>query len=80
MNEALGSQLVTFMLGHAAASHRLDEFVPQRTSAYVDQRDVHIAELSVRDLRHHPVSPVYSYVIYLSGFLPLLLKRIFKSS
>ena len=32
--------------------------MPQRTSAYVDQRDVHIAELSVRDLKHHPALPL----------------------
>lgn len=28
---------------------RLDEFVCQRTSAYIEQRDVHIAELTVRE-------------------------------
>lgn len=29
--------------------HDLKEFVPQRTSAYVSQRDLHIAELTVRE-------------------------------
>nr|GMD41377.1 ABC transporter G family member 32-like isoform X1 [Ipomoea batatas] len=29
--------------------HNLNEFVPQRTSAYVSQRDWHIAEMTVRE-------------------------------
>ncbi|XP_022634879.1 pleiotropic drug resistance protein 1-like [Vigna radiata var. radiata] len=29
--------------------HGMDEFVPQRTAAYVDQNDLHIAELTVRE-------------------------------
>ncbi|GLJ44148.1 hypothetical protein SUGI_0920890 [Cryptomeria japonica] len=29
--------------------HDLDEFVPQRTSAYVSQNDLHVAELTVRE-------------------------------
>lgn len=29
--------------------HNLKEFVPQRTSAYVSQRDWHIAEMTVRE-------------------------------
>ncbi|KAK8970265.1 Pleiotropic drug resistance protein 1 [Platanthera guangdongensis] len=29
--------------------HGLEEFVPQRTAAYVDQRDLHIADLTVRE-------------------------------
>lgn len=27
--------------------HKLDEFVPQKTSAYVSQNDVHVAEMTV---------------------------------
>ncbi|KAF8393439.1 hypothetical protein HHK36_021683 [Tetracentron sinense] len=29
--------------------HRLDEFVPQKTSAYISQNDVHIGELTVKE-------------------------------
>jgi ABC-type multidrug transport system ATPase subunit/ABC-type multidrug transport system permease subunit len=29
--------------------HRLDEFVPQRTSAYISQHDLHIGEMTVRE-------------------------------
>eukprot|EP01018_Ginkgo_biloba_P004062 Gb_34645 [translate_table: standard] len=29
--------------------HKLEEFVPQRTSAYISQRDLHIGELTVRE-------------------------------
>ncbi|KAL2344926.1 hypothetical protein Fmac_006211 [Flemingia macrophylla] len=29
--------------------HGMDEFVPQRTAAYVDQNDIHVAELTVRE-------------------------------
>lgn len=29
--------------------HGLDEFVPQRTSAYISQHDLHIGELTVRE-------------------------------
>lgn len=29
--------------------HGLDEFVPQRTSAYVSQQDWHVAEMTVRE-------------------------------
>ncbi|KAF8093762.1 hypothetical protein N665_0379s0046 [Sinapis alba] len=29
--------------------HRLDEFVPQKTSAYISQNDLHIAEMTVRE-------------------------------
>lgn len=29
--------------------HDLKEFVPQRTAAYVSQRDSHIAEMTVRE-------------------------------
>lgn len=29
--------------------HELDEFVPQRTSAYVSQKDCHMAEMTVRE-------------------------------
>ncbi|CAA7046262.1 unnamed protein product [Microthlaspi erraticum] len=29
--------------------HRLDEFVPQKTSAYISQYDLHIAEMTVRE-------------------------------
>lgn len=29
--------------------HGVDEFVPQRTAAYVNQNDLHIAELTVRE-------------------------------
>ncbi|PWA98469.1 pleiotropic drug resistance protein PDR/CDR [Artemisia annua] len=29
--------------------HELDEFVPQRTSAYVNQKDCHMAEMTVRE-------------------------------
>lgn len=27
----------------------MDEFIPQRTSAYISQHDLHIAELTVRE-------------------------------
>ncbi|XP_044500394.1 pleiotropic drug resistance protein 3-like isoform X2 [Mangifera indica] len=30
-------------------SYRLDEFVPQKTSAYISQEDLHIAEMTVRE-------------------------------
>ncbi|XP_043694952.1 pleiotropic drug resistance protein 1-like isoform X2 [Telopea speciosissima] len=29
--------------------HEMDEFVPQRTSAYISQRDLHIGEMTVRE-------------------------------
>ena len=29
--------------------HRIDEFVPERTSAYISQHDLHIPELTVRE-------------------------------
>lgn len=29
--------------------HRFNEFVPQRTSAYVSQQDWHVAEMTVRE-------------------------------
>lgn len=29
--------------------HGMNEFVPQRTSAYVSQNDVHLGELTVRE-------------------------------
>ncbi|XP_042520973.1 pleiotropic drug resistance protein 3-like isoform X1 [Macadamia integrifolia] len=29
--------------------HRLDEFVPQKTAAYISQHDLHIAEMTVRE-------------------------------
>nr|DAD44609.1 TPA_asm: hypothetical protein HUJ06_002839 [Nelumbo nucifera] len=29
--------------------HRLDEFVPQKTSAYISQNDVHVPELTVKE-------------------------------
>ena len=29
--------------------HRLHEFVPQRTSAYVGQNDVHLGQMTVRE-------------------------------
>lgn len=28
--------------------HRLEEFVPRKTSAYISQRDLHVAEMTVR--------------------------------
>ncbi|KAL6508465.1 transcription factor [Orobanche hederae] len=30
--------------------HKLDEFVPQRTSAYVSQNDVHVGEMTVKEI------------------------------
>ncbi|KAA8521480.1 hypothetical protein F0562_012153 [Nyssa sinensis] len=30
--------------------HGMDEFVPQRTSAYISQRDLHIGEMTVREI------------------------------
>lgn len=29
--------------------HEMDEFVPQRTAAYISQNDVHIGEMTVRE-------------------------------
>ena len=29
--------------------HGMDEFVPQRTAAYISQHDVHIGEMTVRE-------------------------------
>jgi ABC-type multidrug transport system ATPase subunit len=29
--------------------HEMNEFVPQRTAAYVDQNDLHIGEMTVRE-------------------------------
>lgn len=29
--------------------HRLDEFVPQKTSAYISQNDVHIGSMTVKE-------------------------------
>lgn len=29
--------------------HRLNEFVPQKTSAYISQNDVHIGEMTVKE-------------------------------
>lgn len=29
--------------------HRMNEFVPERTSAYISQHDTHIGELTVRE-------------------------------
>ena len=29
--------------------HRLDEFVPQRTAAYVSQQDLHVPDMTVRE-------------------------------
>ncbi|PKA53766.1 Putative pleiotropic drug resistance protein 7 [Apostasia shenzhenica] len=29
--------------------HRMDEFVPQRTSAYISQHDIHVGEMTVRE-------------------------------
>lgn len=30
--------------------HSLEEFTPQRTSAYASQQDLHIAEMTVREV------------------------------
>ena len=45
--------------------------MPQRTSAYVEQGDVHIGELTVRDPAHSPVCPQF-LMICLSCRLPTL--------
>lgn len=29
--------------------HGLNEFIPQRTAAYVNQQDLHVAEMTVRE-------------------------------
>ena len=29
--------------------HRLDEFVPQKTTAYISQNDVHVGEMTVKE-------------------------------
>ena len=29
--------------------HRLNEFVPQKTSAYISQHDLHVGEMTVRE-------------------------------
>lgn len=29
--------------------HRLNEFVPQKTSAYISQNDVHVGEMTVKE-------------------------------
>lgn len=29
--------------------YKLDEFVPQKTSAYISQHDVHVAEMTVKE-------------------------------
>ena len=29
--------------------YRLDEFIPQKTSAYISQHDLHLAEMTVRE-------------------------------
>ncbi len=29
--------------------HTFDEFIPERTSSYIDQQDIHLAELTVRE-------------------------------
>ena len=29
--------------------HTLNEFVPQKTSAYISQRDLHVGEMTVRE-------------------------------
>ena len=30
-------------------AHRLDEFVPRKTSAYISQNDVHLGDLTVKE-------------------------------
>jgi hypothetical protein len=52
----LPSRLVEYLITSPSGC-RLDEFVPQRTSAYIDQRDVHIAELSVSPHADWAVTP-----------------------
>ncbi|GAU19345.1 hypothetical protein TSUD_336320 [Trifolium subterraneum] len=51
--------------------HQMKEFVPQRTSAYVDQHDLHIAEMTVRETlafsaRVQGVGPRYDMLAELS--------------
>ncbi|KAK8473550.1 hypothetical protein PHAVU_001G166400 [Phaseolus vulgaris] len=51
--------------------HAMDEFVPQRTAAYVNQNDLHIAELTVRETlafsaRVQGVGPRYDLLAELS--------------
>ena len=29
--------------------HRLNEFIPQKTSAYISQNDVHVGEMTVKE-------------------------------
>ena len=29
--------------------HKLDEFVPQKTSAYISQHDLHVGEMTIRE-------------------------------
>ncbi|GAU19343.1 hypothetical protein TSUD_336300 [Trifolium subterraneum] len=51
--------------------HQMNEFVPQRTSAYVDQHDLHIGEMTVRETlafsaRVQGVGPRYDLLAELS--------------
>ncbi|PNX55890.1 pleiotropic drug resistance protein 1-like, partial [Trifolium pratense] len=51
--------------------HEMNEFVPQRTSAYVDQHDLHIGEMTVRETlafsaRVQGVGPRYDLLAELS--------------
>lgn len=46
----LSSLLKQQVLGKVTYNgHGLDEFVPQRTSAYISQYDLHIGEMTVRE-------------------------------
>ncbi|KAG5540567.1 hypothetical protein RHGRI_020697 [Rhododendron griersonianum] len=47
--------------------HRMDEFVPQRTSAYTSQHDLHIGELTSASLQGHKANAVTEYVLKILG-------------
>lgn len=61
--------------------HGMDEFVPQRTSAYISQHDLHIGEMTVRETlafsaRCQGVGTRYGITLFLTDeliFFPLLL-------
>lgn len=46
---ALMMKLSKFMGRVTYNGHRMEEFVPQRASAYISQHDLHIGEMTVRE-------------------------------
>lgn len=59
-----------------------DEFVPQRTAAYISQRDLHVGEMTVRETLNFSAKCQGTGTRYVELAIPLWLKiaNIFSSS